>query len=232
MWELCIDTGGTFTDCWGRDSETGDERRAKVLSSSALRAPVTDFRQETNSASIPNDWGVPDQFFAGFEAVLVGADGAPVPVTSSKGNEFAFGASFSRPVRPGDAIELRTGEEPPVLGARLITHTPPGHPFPALRMRLATTRATNALLERKGAPTALFTTVGFRDLLVIGDQRRPDLFALSPHREPPIYSEVIEVTGRLDQTGSEIEPIDPDALETESRRLINWVSIRRRGAAE
>src|SRR6185503_15981748 len=47
-----------------------------------------------------------------------------------------------------------------------------------LSMRLATTLGTNALLTRKGAPTALFITEGFGDLLRIGTQQRPDLFAL------------------------------------------------------
>ncbi|MFT5857861.1 MAG: 5-oxoprolinase (ATP-hydrolyzing) [Verrucomicrobiales bacterium] len=59
-------------------------------------------------------------------------------------------------------------------------------------MRVGTTRGTNALLENRGAPTALFTSPGFRDLLTIGDQRRPDLFALAHHRRPPLQQKTIE----------------------------------------
>ena len=61
-----------------------------------------------------------------------------------------------------------------VLGAR------PGDPFPAGRVdavKMGTTVATNALLERTGAKTLLVTTAGFADALVIGDQTRPSLFA-------------------------------------------------------
>ena len=48
------------------------------------------------------------------------------------------------------------------------------------------TVATNTLLTRTGAPTALITTTGFRDTLVIGRQARPDLYALHPVRTPPL----------------------------------------------
>src|SRR5262245_55834073 len=48
------------------------------------------------------------------------------------------------------------------------------------------TVATNAILERKGARTALITTKGFRDLLAIGRQNRPDLYALQPQLPPPL----------------------------------------------
>ena len=54
-------------------------------------------------------------------------------------------------------------------------------------MRLATTLGTNALLQRAGVPTALFITEGFGDLLLIGTQQRPDLFALDVRRPEPLY---------------------------------------------
>jgi N-methylhydantoinase A len=47
------------------------------------------------------------------------------------------------------------------------------------------TVATNAVLERKGARTALVTTRGFRDVLAIGRQTRPRLYELEPRRPPP-----------------------------------------------
>jgi 5-oxoprolinase (ATP-hydrolysing) len=52
-------------------------------------------------------------------------------------------------------------------------------PVPPCHVRMGTTIATNALLERRGAPCALVITRGFADLLAIGDQTRPDLFALA-----------------------------------------------------
>ena len=54
------------------------------------------------------------------------------------------------------------------------------------RVRHGSTVATNALLERKGARVAFVTTEGFEDLLAIGRQDRPDLYALRPRRTPPL----------------------------------------------
>ena len=98
---------------------------------------------------------------------------------------------FSRALPVSESVDLFTREEAPVLGARLLTGTPLDRPFPAMDFRLATTRGTNALLERKGAPVAFFVTAGFADLLVIRDQRRPDLFALKHNRPPPLYERVV-----------------------------------------
>jgi 5-oxoprolinase (ATP-hydrolysing) len=62
---------------------------------------------------------------------------------------------------------------------------------------MGTTVATNALLERKGARTALVVTRGFRDLLEIGNQTRPDIFDLSMARPAKIFDSSIEVSGRV-----------------------------------
>ncbi|MFO1418032.1 MAG: hydantoinase B/oxoprolinase family protein [Methylotetracoccus sp.] len=76
-------------------------------------------------------------------------------------------------------------------------------------VKMGTTVGTNALLERKGARTALVTNRGYRDVLRIGYQNRPDIFALQiVPRELP-YERVIEIDGRLDAAGREIEPLDP-----------------------
>ncbi|MDO9223416.1 MAG: hydantoinase/oxoprolinase N-terminal domain-containing protein, partial [Caulobacter sp.] len=65
-----------------------------------------------------------------------------------------------------------------VEAMRRLLAVEPGAPFPAARVaaiRMGTTVATNALLERKGARTLLVTTRGFADSVVIGDQSRPEL---------------------------------------------------------
>lgn len=64
-------------------------------------------------------------------------------------------------------------------------------------MRMGTTVATNALLERKGVKTALLVTKGFRDLLVIGNQSRPNIFDLTSKKIDVLYSEVLEIDERL-----------------------------------
>jgi N-methylhydantoinase A len=72
------------------------------------------------------------------------------------------------------------------------------------------TVATNALLERRGAPTALITTRGFRDVLAIGRQTRPDLYALQPRRPEPLVPRHWrrEVRERGAADGSVIEALD------------------------
>ncbi|MCF6236645.1 MAG: hydantoinase B/oxoprolinase family protein [Gammaproteobacteria bacterium] len=75
-------------------------------------------------------------------------------------------------------------------------------------VKMGTTVATNALLERKGEAVALITNRGFKDALQIGYQNRPDIFALEIHRPEPLYSQSVEISGRLDVNGQEIEALD------------------------
>ncbi|CAK0743641.1 5-oxoprolinase (ATP-hydrolysing) [uncultured Gammaproteobacteria bacterium] len=87
----------------------------------------------------------------------------------------------------------------------------PDDPIPSERLaevRIGTTVATNALLERKGEPTALVITRGFADLLRIGDQTRPDIFAREIVVPDQLYQTVIEVSERLAADGRVIEPVD------------------------
>ncbi|CAA92315.1 5-oxoprolinase (ATP-hydrolizing) [Schizosaccharomyces pombe] len=64
-------------------------------------------------------------------------------------------------------------------------------------IRMGTTVATNALLERKGEKTAFIITEGFRNLVEIGNQARPDLFDLTVSRPSPLYQRVIEAKERV-----------------------------------
>jgi 5-oxoprolinase (ATP-hydrolysing) len=65
------------------------------------------------------------------------------------------------------------------------------------QIRLGTTVATNALLEKKGADVSFLVTKGFKDLLEINYQNRNDIFALNIKKNPPLYKEVIEVDERV-----------------------------------
>ena len=80
-------------------------------------------------------------------------------------------------------------------------------------VKMGTTVATNALLERQGTPTALVVTQGFADALAIGYQNRPDIFALDIRKPAPIYDRVIEAPERLSADGNVITPLDDDACE-------------------
>jgi 5-oxoprolinase (ATP-hydrolysing) len=242
LWRLAVDTGGTFTDCLAVDPE-GRVRRAKVLSTAALRTRIAARLGEDAIRLWPTGGSIlPAGFFAGCSLRLLGPageQGAEIRVVASgaEGAADAEGAGeaegrrqlgatlrLDRPLPPGDlagaAVELRADEEAPVLAARLLTGTPPGRPLPPLAMRLATTRGTNALLERKGAPVGLFVTRGFADLLRIGTQQRPELFALAIERPPPLYQAVVEVSERLAADGSVLAPLDLAALHGPAGELL------------
>ena len=85
----------------------------------------------------------------------------------------------------------------------------PGNSIRAVKM--GTTVATNALLERKGERVLLLITAGFRDLLEIGYQTRPRLFDLHIRRPDLLYEQVAELPERLDADGVVITPLDEDA---------------------
>ncbi len=104
--------------------------------------------------------------------------------------------------------ELDAGIEAPVLGIRRLLGIPLGSRLPPLRIRLGTTRGTNALLTRKGAAVALATTAPFADLLRIGDQTRPDLFELAVRRPPPLAQHIACIEERLAADGSVLNPLD------------------------
>ena len=80
-------------------------------------------------------------------------------------------------------------------------------------VKMGTTVATNALLERKGEPTALVITRGFRDALRIGYQNRPRLFDRHIVLPELLYSRVIEVDERMGAHGDRLMPLDEAALE-------------------
>jgi 5-oxoprolinase (ATP-hydrolysing) len=83
------------------------------------------------------------------------------------------------------------------------------------RVRVGTTVATNALLERKGARTALVTTAGLADALAIGTQERPHLFRRRIELPVPLYARVVEARERVTATGEVLEPLDEARLRTD-----------------
>ena len=218
-WQVWVDTGGTFTDCVARDPD-GRLHRAKVLSSSCLRGRITE-RLDPQRVKVAGSWTLPDGFFAGARLRLLAAGEKTFPVVGYEGATATLELAAPLPDGvEGAACELEIGEEAPILAARLVTKTALEEPLPPMAMRLATTRATNALLERRGAPTALFITRGFGDLLAIGTQQRPDLFALAVEKPSPLHAAVVEVEERMTATGSVLRPLDRISVRAEGRRLL------------
>ncbi len=83
------------------------------------------------------------------------------------------------------------------------------------------TVATNALLERKGARTALVTNRGFEDIIEIGRQNRPQLYALTGTRPPPLVPRELRIgiDGRLDHRGAEVAPLQSAELAELQTRI-------------
>jgi 5-oxoprolinase (ATP-hydrolysing) len=102
-----------------------------------------------------------------------------------------------------------------VAGIRKLLGLGPGEPVPAAQVdcvKMGTTVATNALLERKGERTVLVTTRGFRDGLRIAYQNRPRLFDRNVVLPEMLYDSVIEAGERIGADGEIVTPLDEAAL--------------------
>ncbi|GAA5815878.1 hypothetical protein MFLAVUS_009397 [Mucor flavus] len=154
---ICIDRGGTFTDCIGFTGKPGDDNYREFVVKLLSEDP-------SNYKDAPTE---------GIRRIVELATGEKHP--------------RSKPV-PTTAIES---------------------------VRMGTTVATNALLERKGESCALVITKGFKDLLTIGNQSRPKIFDLSINKPDVLYQKVIEVDERivLLNSAASSDPVDPTLIK-------------------
>lgn len=168
---ICIDRGGTFTDCIGFVGKPGDENYKEFVVKLLSEDP-------SNYKDAPTE---------GIRRIVELATGKNLP--------------RSEPVPTTDIESVRMG----------------------------TTVATNALLERKGEPCALLITKGFQDLLTIGNQSRPKIFDLSISKPDVLYQKVVEIDERvvLLNSAASSEQIDPDTNDTNVRQGISgeWVKV-------
>ena len=131
----------------------------------------------------------------------VGGTFTDFTVLNEETTEIHFHKVPSTPADPSEAIQRGVAE---LIGQLEITG--PDISF----VGHGTTVATNMIIERRGSPTALITTKGFRDVLEIGRQVRPALFDYTVNRPPPLCSRDNrhEVTERICADGSIEQPID------------------------
>lgn len=221
VWRIWVDMGGTFTDCLSV-SPNGEVQRLKVLSSGEIRGRASDVA----GARVRLDDRLGDL------SCCVGMTCAPTespredPAQRRVVGARSGALTLDRPWNEAQAASARRAgvvmwaeEEVPILAARVLTGTPVGAALPPIAMRLATTRGTNALLERAGSRVALFTTRGHGDVLRIGTQQRPDLFALRVVIPEPLHDAVVEVDERIDAAGRIVREIDLNAVASEAERL-------------
>ncbi|MEA5403340.1 hydantoinase B/oxoprolinase family protein [Arcicella sp. DC2W] len=216
---ISIDTGGTFTDCVASDSD-GKEYRYKILSNSSLRGEII-AQIYPQIFKVKASWFLKRDILEGYTFTLLNHDfQAKVVSFDVENNTLSLDQALPETLQNKVlSFALTAFEEAPVLGARLITHTGLKEQFPSIQIRIGSTKGTNALLEMKGAKTAFFVTAGFKDLLVIGNQSRPDIFALNIVRPEPLYSEVIEVNEQIDKDGNIIQAMDISVIEVAAKRL-------------
>ncbi|MBP9925543.1 MAG: hydantoinase B/oxoprolinase family protein [Cyclobacteriaceae bacterium] len=212
-WQIWVDTGGTFTDCIAHTPQ-GDIRRLKVLSSGALKGLVVE-QKSSRQLKVQLHWPVTKDIFENFAITFF-----DTKKTSTRIDKVTLGesiihlsASLKHKIKPGTTFEISSREEVPVFATRLLTETSFKNKFPKIELKLGSTRGTNALLERNGAPTVLIITKGFKDLLLIGTQQRPDLFALNIVRPRPLYDSVIEVDERIETKGKVLKSLTKSVLQ-------------------
>jgi len=109
-------------------------------------------------------------------------------------------------------VKVLSGDRAPLEAIRKVLGLAEHAPIPPCRVRMGTTVATNALLERKGAPTALAITRGFADALAIGTQARPEIFTLDIRKPGTLHAAVAEVDERVAADGAVLEAPDPEAV--------------------
>jgi 5-oxoprolinase (ATP-hydrolysing) len=219
MIRVAVDTGGTFTDCLvvlpraGRPPGEADVRRAKVLSSGWIRATC----RSVSARELTVDWNLAPRrgFFRGAAVRGLGSHAAGVIADSDPAGRLTLVAEA--PFVAGETVEIGSGLEAPLLAARVALDVPLVDNLPPVEFRLATTKGTNALLERRGAAVVFFVTAGFEDLLDIGTQQRPDLFALAPEKARPWIARACAVEERVAADGAIVRALDEDALRVAAR---------------
>lgn len=137
------------------------------------------------------------------------------------------------------SVDPANYKDAPTEGIRRILEIATGQPHPRGQLldlfhvdsiRMGTTVATNALLERKGERTALLITKGFRDLMAIGNQSRPNIFDLSITRPEVLYEQVVEVDERITMEDYTEDPesrkTTPSAQDADLATAITGETVR------
>ena len=132
---------------------------------------------------------------------------------------------------PSGAIRVTkvlSSDDAPLRGIRALLGLGPDAPIPPCELRMGTTLGTNALLERRGRACGLAITRGFGDLLEIGDQSRPEIFALPVDKPPPLHRAVLAEVERF----QEGRPPDDDLTLILVKRDGHLLSIAEDGARD
>ncbi len=207
-YEAWIDVGGTFTDCYVR-SPNNSLQRCKLLSSGLV--PISPTLLSNTVIRTPELLEDVEGFWVGAELCVLNLQGEEVArlrIIDFANSQLTCDADVAQFHALSCRFEIDARLEAPVLAVRRLLGCPLQAPLPKLRVRLGTTRGTNALLTRRGARTALAITAPFEDLLEIGDQTRPHLFELGIRKPTPLSQMVVGICERLNAVGEVLQPLD------------------------
>lgn len=226
-YQVWCDVGGTFTDCFVADP-AGAVWSTKVLSHGRMPGTIDTWLDQHTWVDASRR-GDPPDFWRGCPVAWLDRSGQRIGHSVCIAFDPSLGSfTLASPActTAGERIadssatfELEPGLEAPVLAARLLLRIPLGQPLPPLNVRLGTTRATNALLTRTGTPTALLITRGFADLLDIGYQERPELFAIRVQKRSCLAQSIVEITERLAADGQVLTKLDIESARSQLRAL-------------
>lgn len=209
IWKIWVDTGGTFTDCFGIDLNE-KLHRVKILSSGKLIGLI-----ESNNGSslkVQVNWPVKADIFRGYKLTVYLHPKKSFRVKSSD----LINGMINIDENPGNlenvGFEICSEEEAPIVAARLVTRSSLDQHLPALEMRLGSTKGTNALLEGKGSQVIFMTTRGHGEMLNIGTQQRPNLFALNIEKAPSLFEKALEIDERVLSNGMVEKPLDENRI--------------------
>ncbi len=217
MWHFGIDVGGTFCDVFAHAPD-GSVHTHKCLSSGRTKG-VAGVSSGDHALVDPARRNDPPNFWRGYQCALLDDAGQPTITTDvvafdHRTGTLSLGDSLDGVIGPGGvqpavvAYELFSREPAPVSAVRYLLGLTLDNEVPPCHMRLGTTLATNALLQRGGPRTALVTTQGFADLLRIGDQTRPHLFRLNIKKPDLLNETAVELVERIDADGNVLVPLD------------------------
>ena len=214
-WQFAVDVGGTFTDCIA-SSPDGIEYRYKLLSTGVVKGSAC-LKSGSSSFSDKRRCADPDDFWIGWSIRFLHE--ANSSATKHKVVQFdpeTGTFQLDHPVDTVDGIyryELHAELPAPIIAMRWVLKLPLAASLPPLDLRLGTTRGTNALLTRTGARTALITTRGFKDLLEIGNQSRPNIFELGITKHVKLACMTETVNERVSSTGVITTELEESSVE-------------------
>ncbi len=221
-WEFWIDVGGTFTDCIGRSPEN-EFFPFKTLSSGITKGRIQQISSPTTIVD-PSRCNDPVEFWQEYQIEFLNEEGQSIhsaQVTSfdSSSGTLTVTPPLPTSVKESMGYELSSGEEAPILAIRSILGLKISDTISNINVKLGTTRGTNALLTRNGSRTALITTQGFADVLLIGNQDRPRLFDLAIQKPEPLFETTIEIEERITAEGVELRTPDPEIIRQQLEEL-------------